>query len=152
MKKKIFPFVAALLLVVTFITVTAFQHGDTDAESKIEGVWKMTQLSVANNGNTTVICEDGSSVLQHKIYSKGYVMWTRLADINATEWHGFGTYRFEDGKLIETLLTTSQSMEKYMENQGSRDFIIELDIDENQYTQTTCHEAGCTIEKYERVR
>lgn len=81
-----------------------------EPEDPMEGVWELISYCRLTNEDTTFKSETSS---EHKIYLDGYFMWNHNPDPDGSEWHGFGTYTFQDGMVTETLKTMSLPMRSH---------------------------------------
>ncbi len=155
MNKLTILFSTAIILSTTAVSSSIFYcPAFSELAGQIEGVWKLTKITNTQDGETTTFSGDDLWVTQHKIYAHGHVMWTQVSNNNTVCAHGFGTYQFVDDMLVESYITASASMEVFFSTSDNRDFKIEVDIEENEYSQTICNEDGtsCSTEYYIRVK
>ena len=121
-----------------FLCFACNQKTDTSVQSEIiepidpmEGVWEQTKSYQIWHVDTLNFHD---SLIQHKIYLDGYVMWNADPEPDSTEWHGFGTYKYDNGVLTERLISVSIPMKAAM---GSDDeAILKIDLDEDTFKQT----------------
>ncbi len=100
----------------------------------IEGVWELTNQFWVKDGDTLFLGPDEIPV-KHKIYLDGYVIWTDEPSSDSIEWHGYGTYRLSNDKLIEKLVSMSFPMKAEL---GSEDEVIyQIEIDKDFCKQAT---------------
>ena len=102
-------------------------------DDPMEGVWELTTYYWVLDDDTLYIDPDNIEP-QHKIYLDGYVMWTADPSPDSSEWHGYGTYRFNNGTLIEKLSSMSIPLKTAM---GSEDeVLLRIEYDKNTFTQS----------------
>lgn len=117
----------------------------------LEGTWEL--VNFYNYDNNTVIdsFKAESGYRQVKMYSKHKVMWTKHVPSDSAEWFGYGTYKYEDGELIESLEYGSQMMDEVIKSKES--FIYELNLEATKFSQIEVDEDGNRIyaENYIRI-
>ncbi len=127
-----------LAFLTLFLCVACNQKTDTSVQSEIiepvepmEGVWEQTKTYTVWKGDTLNFQD---SISSHKIYLDGYIMWNSDPAPDSTEWHAFGTYRYDNGVLTEKLTSMSMPMKSAM---GTDDeAILKIDLDEDTFKQT----------------
>ena len=132
MKKNI------LLLIAFFLFVFSCQqttNESTDAEiaepvDPMEGVWENTTTYWIANGDTIGTGED---IVQHKIYLDGFFIWNTNPTPDSSEWHGYGTYTYNDGIVTEKLLSMSYPMHSAFKI--GEEAILKVEFGENTYFQ-----------------
>ncbi|OIQ29691.1 MAG: hypothetical protein BM564_05640 [Bacteroidetes bacterium MedPE-SWsnd-G2] len=119
--------------------------------STLEGTWELVNFYNYDNNTVTDSFNAESGYRQVKMYSKHKVMWTKHVPSDSAEWFGYGTYKHEDGMLIESLEYGSQMMDEVIKSRES--FIYELDLEENKFSQIEVDEDGNRIyaENYIRI-
>jgi hypothetical protein len=126
----IFPF----LLACSQKTDIDVSDNDTQDDDPIRGVWELFNHYWVKDGDTLLLAPDEIEI-KHKIYLDGYVIWSEDPMSDSLEWHGYGTYRFQNGTLIENVISTSLPMRSEM---GTKNEIIyQIEIDEGFLKQTT---------------
>lgn len=103
----------------------------------IEGVWKQTNYYHVADKDTVVI---NNNKIQHKVYLDGYVMWTSEPTEDLTEWHGFGTYSYENNILKENLVSMSHSLRGYTSS-----YSIDVKKSDHQLVQIIKYKQNDTI-------
>ena len=98
------------------------------------GVWEQIQSCFLVNGDTV---EFNNNSVHHKIYLDGYVIWNSDPAEDSSEWHGYGTYRFNNDTLIEELLSMSQSMQDLWG--ADMEAILKIEFKENTFKQMQEH-------------
>jgi hypothetical protein len=88
-------------------------------------------------GDTLVTID---TLVQHKIFLDGYVMWTRNPAIDSSEWHGYGTYTYKNDTLTETLSSMSLTMRS-----DDNIYSILVELGENSFKQLSEIEYNDTI-------
>jgi len=133
---KKFPGVVLFLLAITLLgfSISCNQQSDAGTGSyqlrvpePIEGVWEISSRYWYLDDDT--LYADPTSILQHKIYYDGYVMWTSDPGPDSFEWHGYGTYKFNNNTLIETLSSMSLAMKEAFN--GKAEFVLKTELDNN---------------------
>ena len=117
----------------------------------ILGVWEMESQYTYDGEDVIDTSYYREGYRQIKIYTPEKVMWSRQVPLDSIEWFGYGSYRVEDGRLIETIEYGSASMLRALDT--IRVFSFELVIDENSYSQITTDEVLGRIssENYKRL-
>ncbi len=78
-------------------------------------------------------------------------MWSKHVPTDSTEWFGYGSYNLNDNTLTEVLDYGSEMMSKII--QEKKEFIYEIDLTENTFSQIEIDEDGNRIysENYKRI-
>jgi len=127
---------ALVMLPITLFVICIACNQPTDAGTTsyelrvpdpIEGVWEISSRYWYLDDDT--LYADPTSILQHKIYYDGYVMWTSDPGPDSSEWHGYGTYKFNNNTLIETLSSMSLAMKEAFN--GKAEFVLKTELDNN---------------------
>ncbi len=105
----------------------------------IQGVWKLNAFYTLANGDTIVTKTDK---VQHKIYLNGHVIWNTDPASDATEWHGYGTYTFENNTITEVLSSMSKTMKSDINT-----YIIPIELSNKTYKQVNTYTRNDTIFK-----
>jgi hypothetical protein len=105
----------------------------------IQGVWKLNAFYTLANGDTIVTKTDK---VQHKIYLNGHVIWNTDPEPNGNEWHGYGTYTYENNTITEELTSMSKSMISDVNA-----YIIPIEIGLKTYKQVNTYTRNDTIFK-----
>lgn len=123
---------------------------NTEKPLSLEGTWEIiSYLNYRGNGVIDTI-KSSDNTKQIKMYSATKVMWNRLSASDSIEWFGYGDYKVEDGQLIETLEYGSRSMNII---EGNNEFIFDIIIEKNAFTQTQMDREGQPVfaENYKRL-
>ncbi len=75
------------------------EEADPITTEDIEGTWEMTAVFEYVDGDTIEIDRGGHR--QVKMYTDGYVMWSRTDPEDSTQWYGWGGYTVENNTLKE---------------------------------------------------
>jgi len=117
----------SILFIIFLLSIACNQKSDESINNEndldvdpIEGVWELTNQFWVKDGDTLLLGPDEIPV-KHKIYRDGYVIWTAEPSFDSIEWHGYGTYRLSNDKLIENLESMSLPMKSEL---GSKDAVI----------------------------
>lgn len=108
--------------------------GSSEPHDPLEGVWELISYCRLANEDTTFKSENST---EHKIYLDGFVMWNHDPDPDGSEWHGFGTYTFEEGMVTETLITMSIPMRRH-----SIPTPMKIVLGKNSFEQVQISESG----------
>ncbi|WP_075602919.1 hypothetical protein [Saccharicrinis aurantiacus] len=93
----------------------------------IEGVWELTNFYRIKEADTILNISDK---VQHKIYLDGHVIWNVSSGPDSTEWHGYGTYTFENDTLTEILTSTSIPMRS-----DNNMYLLRVELNGNNFKQ-----------------
>ena len=140
-----------LIILSVFSLCFACNNRPEVTRDPLEGVWLNTKNYDISPTDTTL--DKGRN--EHKIYYKGYFMWN--AEPNGTnEEHGFGTYKLENDSLTETLLVCSASMKQSINEIGTNEFKIWINIEKNSFDQMLKYKINDTTyyrhEYYSRLK
>ena len=110
---------------------TTASNETIELDDPMEGVWKLISYCRLANEDTTFKSENSN---EHKIYLDGFVMWNHDPDPDSSEWHGFGTYTYNNGMVTETLTSMSITMRSYIPSP------MRIDLGENSFKQVDLSE------------
>jgi hypothetical protein len=117
----------------------------------LEGVWELVSFYYYKDNviiDTVINKPDNRQV---KMYIDGKVMWSRRAPSDAIDFFGYGSYKFSDSTLTETLDYGSVEMLKVIDTM--RVFTFEFKLQKDAFTQIDLDYDGNRIfsENYRRV-
>lgn len=117
----------------------------------LEGAWKLVSfLNYGENGVVDTILSSNTNK-QIKMYSHTKVMWSRTRVSDSIDWFAYGDYTVKNGVLTEILDYGSKSMNEVIKEKT--EFIFNVDIDENEFSQIEIDSLGHPIfaENYIRI-
>ena len=119
--------------------------------SPIHGVWKLVDLKIANNGDTTTVVLNETK--QYKIYSEHFYMWNRQVPKDSAEWHGFGTYKINGDTIVETPEISSGPMQNFLDVSGMSEFKLDIKLEKDHFRQIIYNPINdiYNIQRYERI-
>lgn len=117
----------------------------------LEGTWELTGYYNYKDNIVTDSFDTNAGYRQIKMYTPTKVMWSKDVPTDSTEWYGYGSYKVVDSTLTEVLEYGSTSMKKIIEDQ--KEFIFELHLNENKFSQVMIDEEGNRIysENFKRI-
>ena len=117
----------------------------------LEGTWELTGYYNYKDNVITDSFDTNAGYRQIKMYTPTKVMWSKDVPTDSTEWYGYGSYKVADSTLSEVLEYGSTSMKKIIEDQ--KEFIFELHLNENKFSQVMIDEEGNRIysENFKRI-
>ena len=158
MKTLIYTFCIALVLF-SCKTETTTEEIKNNVESPIlvetiqslEGTWELIGFYNYNNNVIKDSFNTSEGYRQVKMYTSSKVMWSKHVPTDSTEWFGYGSYNLNDNTLTEVLDYGSEMMSKII--QEKKEFIYEIDLTENTFSQIEIDEDGNRIysENYKRI-
>ena len=135
---KYFILASTFVLVGICISCNATSNLEKGSNSSaIDGVWELSHFYNLGNGDTLSV---DTSKVQHKIYLDGHVIWNTDPAVDASEWHGYGTYTFKNDTITETLTSMSKSMQSDVNT-----YVIPIERSNNTYKQVNTYERNDTI-------
>jgi hypothetical protein len=109
----------------------------------LEGAWKLVSyLNFGQDGSVDTIPSSDTNK-QIKMYSATKVMWSRSRISDSIDWFAYGDYKVENGVLTEILDYGSKSMNDVIKDKTK--FVFDVDISENEFSQTELDSAGHPI-------
>ncbi|WP_033956363.1 hypothetical protein [Psychroserpens jangbogonensis] len=158
MKALIYMFCIALVLV-SCKTETTTEEVKNDVNNiievetidSLEGTWELIGFYNYNNNKIKDSFNTSEGYRQVKMYTSSKVMWSKNVPTDSTEWFGYGSYSLSDNTLTEVLDYGSEMMSKII--QEKKEFIYEIDLTENTFSQIEIDEEGNRIysENYKRI-
>ncbi len=141
MKKKTTIKKQALIILLLIGICISCKTSSTIAKNTdpIQGVWELNKFYHIGNGDTLMI---DTTKVQHKIYLNGHVIWNTDPASDATEWHGYGTYTFENNTITEVLSSMSKTMKSDINT-----YIIPIELSNKTYKQVNTYTRNDTIFK-----
>lgn len=119
--------------------------------SKLVGAWELVGYYNYNDNIVKDSFSTSQGYRQVKMYTTSKVMWSKHVPSDSTEWFGYGTYNVDDNTLTEVLDYGSEMMSKII--QEKKEFIYEIDVSENTFSQIEIDDDGNRIysENYKRI-
>jgi hypothetical protein len=123
------------------------------AENKLnlKGSWELKGFY--NYQNNVVVDSFSNNTIsrQIKMFSDSKVMWCKLRPTDSTEFFGYGSYNYEDGKLTEVLDFGSSFMNEVIAEQ--KEFNFQLKLYPDRFEQIELDEDGNKVysENYVRI-
>ncbi len=117
----------------------------------LEGTWELVSFYNYVDNKVTDSFNTTEGYRQVKMYTPTKVMWSKEVPSDSTEWFGYGSYSIEDNHLKEILDYGSEMMSKII--QERKEFVYELDLQNNKFSQIEIDEDGNRIysENYIRI-
>lgn len=122
-----------------------------DKNSTLVGAWELVGYYNYDNNIIKDSFNTSEGYRQVKMYTSSKVMWSKHVPSDSTEWFGYGTYNVSDNTLTEVLDYGSEMMSKII--QEKKEFIYEIDVTKNTFSQIEIDEDGNRIysENYRRI-
>lgn len=153
------PLVITLFAIVLFVSCqdneekNAYPNTESDKinSNTLEGAWELVSFYNYVDNKVTDSFNTQEGYRQVKIYTSSKVMWSKHVPSDSTEWFGYGSYDIDEEKLKETLDYGSEMMSKII--QERKEFVYELDLNQNTFSQIELDEDGNRIysENYRRI-
>lgn len=126
-----------------------------DTADPIAGAWGITKRITIQEGDTIINEDftDKTNERQYKVYAHGHYMWTIPQPKDSAALHAIGTYELDGKTLIEIPISSSAFVNEDMARFNIEEYKIEVEFEENQYTQILYNLAvnEIAIEIYERL-
>ncbi|SDB45994.1 hypothetical protein SAMN03097699_1477 [Flavobacteriaceae bacterium MAR_2010_188] len=124
---------------------------DTTAITPLDGAWELVGYYNYEDDKVIDSFKQREGFRQVKMYSPSKVMWSKQVPTDSTEWFGFGSYRIEDGQLVEVLDYGSEMMTKIITER--EEFRYDLILSKNSFIQIEIDDDGNKIysENYRRI-
>ncbi|NAY90529.1 hypothetical protein GTQ34_01245 [Muricauda sp. JGD-17] len=140
------------ILMLLFISATTLTSPKPVSMHSIEGTWELQSFYSYDDGvnvSDTVPKSDGYR--QVKMYYNGKVMWSRYVPNDNNGRFGYGSYYITDDELHETIIYGDAEMMKALDT--LTEFVFELDLKDDAYSQITLDEDGNRTfsENYKRI-
>jgi hypothetical protein len=122
-----------------------------EEELSLKGSWELKGFYNYQDNKVVDSFSNNTISRQIKMFSDTKVMWCKLRPIDSTEFFGYGTYTYEDGKLTEILDFGSYFMNEVIAEQ--KEFNFQLEIYSDRFEQIELDEDGNKIysENYIRI-
>ncbi len=124
---------------------------DPSDSKTLEGAWELVSFYNYIDNKVVDSFDTQEGYRQVKLYTATKVMWSKDVPSDTTEWFGYGTYSADDRRLTEILDYGSEMMSKII--QERKEFVYELDLKNNSFSQIEIDEYGNRIysENYIRI-
>lgn len=124
---------------------------NTKASQTLEGTWELVGFYNYDDNKIRDSFNTSEGYRQVKMYTSSKVMWSKNVPTDSTEWFGYGSYDLNDNNLTEVLDYGSEMMRKIIEEK--KEFVYEIDLTENTFSQIEIDEDGNRIysENYIRI-
>ncbi|MEM8999191.1 MAG: hypothetical protein AAGB24_02920 [Bacteroidota bacterium] len=147
--KKLLGLVFLMLILVSATEITSSKP---DIFHSIEGTWELQSFYNYDDGqhiSDTVPKAEGYR--QVKMYTNGYIMWTRYVPDEPNGRFGYGSYKITNDRLIETIEYGDDDMMKALDTM--RVFEFELQLQDDFYSQINLDSIGNRTfsENYKRI-
>jgi hypothetical protein len=151
----------SLILSLAFVLLSSCEDRKTNTENtadipekeelSLKGSWELKGFY--NYQNNVVVDSFSNNTIsrQIKMFSDSKVMWCKLRPADSTEYFGYGSYTYEDGKLTEVLDFGSSFMNQVIAEE--KEFNFELQLYPNRFEQIELDEDGNKVysENYVRI-
>lgn len=120
-------------------------------ENRLKGAWELKGFY--NYQNNVVVDSFSNNTIsrQIKMYTDTKVMWCKLLKTDSIEFFGYGSYKYEDGILTETLEFGSAFMNDVIAEQ--QEFKFQFILEPDRFEQIEIDDDGNRIysENYIRI-
>ncbi|WP_400078158.1 hypothetical protein [Winogradskyella sp. R77965] len=117
----------------------------------LKGTWELKGFY--NYKDNVVVDSFSNNTIsrQIKMYSDSKVMWCKLLKTDSIEFFGYGSYNYNDGRLIESLEFGSAFMNDIIAEK--HEFNFQLELSEDRFEQIELDEEGNKVysENYIRI-
>ncbi len=147
--KKILGLVILMLIL---ISATRFTAPKPENMHSIEGTWELVSFYNYDDGvNVSDTMPRSEGYRQVKMYYDGKVMWSRYVPNDNNGRFGYGSYYITEKELHETIIFGDAEMMKALDT--LTEFVFELDLKNDTYSQITLDEDGNKTfsENYRRI-
>lgn len=139
---------------VTAVLITAAILSSSKPENyhTIEGTWELVSFHNYDDGVTISSTEPkAEGYRQVKMFYNGKVMWSRYVPNEPKGRFGYGSYYITEDELHETIIYGDNEMMKALDT--LTEFIFELDLENDRYSQINLDEEGNRTfsENYKRL-
>lgn len=129
------------ILMLILISATRFTAPQPDVMHSIEGTWELVSFYSYDDGvNVSDTMPKADGYRQVKMYYNGKVMWSRYVPQDNNGRFGYGSYYITDNELHETIIYGDAEMMKALDT--LTEFVFELDLQSDTYSQITVDEDG----------
>lgn len=117
----------------------------------LEGAWELTGFYNYDNGVVVDSFDRQTGYRQVKMYTPTKVMWSKKTPTDTTEWFGYGSYRIENGQLVEVLDYGSRMMSLMINER--EEFRFDLTYTDSTFSQIEIDDDGNRVysENYKRI-
>jgi hypothetical protein len=133
------------------IATTEVETELSENKMSLKGTWELTGFY--NYKDNMVIDSFSNNTIsrQIKMYSDNKVMWCKLLKTDSIEFFGYGSYKYDEGKLTEILEFGSAFMNEVIKEQ--KEFNFQLQLHQDSFEQIELDDDGNKIysENYIRV-
>ncbi len=140
------------ILMLILISATRFTAPMPDNMHSIEGTWELVSFYSYDDGvNISDTMPKADGYRQVKMYYNGKVMWSRYVPQDNNGRFGYGSYYITENELHETIIYGDAEMMKALDT--LTEFVFELDLKNDTYSQITIDEEGNKTfsENYRRI-
>ncbi|MBO0322322.1 hypothetical protein J0X14_08445 [Muricauda sp. CAU 1633] len=140
------------ILMLILISATRFTAPKPHNMHSIEGTWELISFYSYDDGvNVSDTMPKAEGYRQVKMYYNGKVMWSRYVPNDNNGRFGYGSYYITDDELHETIIYGDAEMMKALDT--LTEFVFELDLQSDTYSQITVDEEGNKTfsENYRRI-
>ena len=140
------------ILMLILISATRFTAPKPDTMHSIEGTWELESFYSYDDGvNVSDTMPKAEGYRQVKMFYNGKVMWSRYVPKDNNGRFGYGSYYITDNELHETIIYGDAEMMKALDT--LTEFVFELDLKQDTYSQITLDEEGNKTfsENYRRI-
>lgn len=146
--KKLLGLVFLMLILVSATDMTSIK---TEAMHSIQGTWELQSFYSYDGQNIIDTVPAQKRYRQVKMYYDGRIMWSRYTPSDTVGRFGYGSYRLEDNKLIETIEYGDYHMMQALDTM--RVFTFELTLGDDTFSQISWDENDNRTfsENYKRI-
>lgn len=134
------------------LTTAEKEEANMDEQTNpLDGAWELVSYYNYEDGKVIDSFNQRDGFRQVKMYSPTKVMWSKQVPTDSTEWFGYGTYRIEDGQLVEVLDYGSEMMTQIITER--EEFRYDLIVGKDSFSQIELDDEGNKIysENYKRI-
>ena len=123
----------------------------SENELSLKGSWELKGFYNYQNNIVVDSFSNNTISRQIKMFSDSKVMWCKLRPTDSTEFFGYGSYNYEDGKLTEVLDFGSSFMNEVIAEQ--KEFNFQLKLYPDRFEQIELDDEGNKVysENYVRI-
>lgn len=134
------------------ITAAILSSSKPENYHSIEGTWELVSFHNYDDGTNISSTEPkAEGYRQVKMFYNGKVMWSRYVPNEPKGRFGYGSYYITEDELHETIIYGDDEMMKALDT--LTEFIFELDLENDRYSQINLDEEGNRTfsENYKRL-
>lgn len=139
-------------LAVALISAVLLSSSKPESYHSIEGTWELVSFHHYDDGvNISSTEPKAEGYRQVKMFYNGKVMWSRYVPNEPKGRFGYGSYYITEDELHETIIYGDDEMMKALDT--LTEFIFELDLQNDRYSQINLDEEGNRTfsENYKRL-